>query len=57
MEGEIAALKTGKDRAEENVKELKDKLREEVTKHQTVTTQAATSETAAGSRKNGRERY
>lgn len=32
MEGEITALRTSKDRAEENVKELKDKLREEVSK-------------------------
>ena len=32
MEAEIASLKQGKERAEANVSELKDKLREEIAK-------------------------
>ena len=53
MLGEISSLKQAREKAEANVSELKDKLREEILKNQQATSQAAEN----SHRSAARERY
>ena len=59
MEGEISSLKQARERAEANVIELKDKLREEVTKHQQTKAQneASSGDQPNTNRVTAKERY